>query len=887
MLATSVDEMRQLRTIVQSLVNSNLRIRQRYGMDLNKSLSALSTLKEKPKIRDTFEANPALNQLILQISSHVKALFEMLSVQVGSQHRFRLLNSGDLWPRVTPLALVRCLASTSQVQFGSHMRDAVIDYSYAIASLQRVRRIARIKQEGNDQRLASELENSGHTTWSLRDIPDWLLLEIEGDITIREDQVEVAQTTISPASGKNSLVQMNMGAGKTSVIVPMVAARLANSRQLCRIIVPRPLLLQMAQLLQSRLGNLLGRTIKHLPFSRRTPTNPDTTKSYRLMHQQIMDGSGIMLCLPEHLLSFKLSGVQRLADKRIPEAVSMINMQNWLDSFSRDVLDESDFTLAVRTQLIYPSGAQSTVDGHPHRWKTVEVLLQMFADLVWNLKDEFPKGIEVVRRSTEGFPTCFFLRKEVEDTTVSRLGMALSHGHGSLLPIYDLSPRDKTALERFLSRPVCTREDVNRIMNLFHDRDVAMQNTLLLRGLLVHRLLILALSKRVNVTYGLHPNRDPIAVPFHSKGVPSDQAEWGHPDVAILLTCLSFYYDGLQEKQIRQALEYVLRSDDPGAEYDRWAQESSSLPSALRSWNAINLDDEIQIQEVWKHMRFNKTVIDHFLNTFVFPKYAKQFETQLRASGWDIPLMRSAPTQQKASNKENVPMITSKATVAKPEQGSQVMTTGFSGTNDNRFVLPMTIEQRDLSTLHHTNAEVLSYLLQPRNRRYLLIADAFKRRISEKCFLEILAKYKIRMLIDAGAQILEFDNLDLVKAWLEVDPSSPAAVYFNAENKAIVRYRFGHEVPLLASPFADDLGDCLVYLDEAHTRGTDLKMPKNATGALTLGPGQTKDHTVQGESIVFAIEARPAALMKKHRAWSMSVASEYKIQFSEFVLCLN
>lgn len=58
-------------------------------------------------------------------------------------------------------------------------------------------------------------------------------------------------------------------------------------------------------------------------------------------------------------------------------------------------------------------------------------------------------------------------------------------------------------------------------------------------------------------------------------------------------------------------------------------------------------------------------------------------------------------------------------------------------------------------------------------------------------------------------------------------------VYFR-DNKPIVLYRQGRQVPLLASPFADDLGECLVYLDEAHTRGTDLKMPAMASGALTL-----------------------------------------------------
>jgi hypothetical protein len=53
-------------------------------------------------------------------------------------------------------------------------------------------------------------------------------------------------------------------------------------------------------------------------------------------------------------------------------------------------------------------------------------------------------------------------------------------------------------------------------------------------------------------------------------------------------------------------------------------------------------------------------------------------------------------------------------------------------------------------------------------------------------------------------------------------------------------------MPLLASIYAEDLGDCLVYLDQAHTRGTDLKISAYARGALTIGPNQTKDETVQG-----------------------------------------
>jgi hypothetical protein len=214
------------------------------------------------------------------------------------------------------------------------------------------------------------------------------------------------------------------------------------------------------------------------------------------------------------------------------------------------------------------------------------------------------------------------------------------------------------------------------------------------------------------------------------------------------------------------------------------------------------------------------------MNHFVFPAHAKQFDIKLQASAWDLPLF---------SRNEHDKTLT------------RARTTGFSGTNDNRMMLPLTIQQSDLPSLSQTNAEVLTYLLQERNRAYHLVARAGKRS-SEIQFLEQLRDNKIRILIDAGAYILEMSNEDLVKTWMDIDTAPQVAVYFGADNRAWVRYRGTKaRVPLLATPFVDNLDNCLVYLDEAHTRGIDLKLPQHARGALTLALGQTKDHTVQGE----------------------------------------
>lgn len=238
--------------------------------------------------------------------------------------------------------------------------------------------------------------------------------------------------------------------------------------------------------------------------------------------------------------------------------------------------------------------------------------------------------------------------------------------------------------------------------------------------------------------------------------------------------------------------------------------------------------------------------------------------------GWDIATpLRATKTIVEKNLKEN----TKPGAAARRPIGGvpTALTVGFSGTNDNKTLLPLNVLQNDLPGLSHTNAEVLTYLLQPRNRGYIAACDVRGRRLNERAFLQMLKVQGIRMLLDAGAQILELDNIALAKTWLEVDSEAEAAVFFGEDERARVVYRDGKIQPLAASPYLDNLGACVVYLvsfscsirtfiltqlasmltsgmfqDEAHTRGVDLKMPPQAVAALTLGVMQTKDHTVQG-----------------------------------------
>ncbi|PYI00251.1 hypothetical protein BO78DRAFT_439495 [Aspergillus sclerotiicarbonarius CBS 121057] len=811
--ARHIDE---LEVILKQMTASSRPLRKEYAEDLLASLKALTTREE---IYSNIPAPKGIQSSVIESSMNMNTQLGVICDSLASNNtQYKWLQLGQLWPCLSATTLLPMVRSRGSVRFGTGMREAIIDYGVRITVLQRLLRMEDAHKKNDVRRIKDEEQNQGHGNWNPNDHSDWLLFEIDANILIRDDQIGVARATMSPTPRSNSVLQMNMGKGKTSVILPIVACAIANGQALARLVVPRALLVQTAQILQARLGGLVGREICHLPFSRKTPLDETTIQTYRDLYINFREQMGIMLTQPDHILSFKLSGLQALADNRLAAARNMISVQSWLEKFCRDVIDESDFTLAVKTQLVYPSGTQLPVDGHPYRWKVPQALLGSVQAHLHELQVDFAQSIEVFSRPSGGFPFIYILRPDVEYALHERLVADICDGKIPFLPA--VRGESKDAVRFFLLRDVIPESAANAAYRAFPGHPSAVHVLHIIRGLLVHGILSVCLRKRWNVQYGLHPRRDPVAIPYYGKGIPSDQAEWGHPDVAIMLTCLAFYYSGLTIDQLRQSLRRVLQSDDPPGGYARWTHRSSSLPMRLRQWNLINADDEAQVRQIWSHLRYEVIAINDYLNAFVFPVHARKFQYKIQASGWDIP----HSTQ--------------------PSSGVS-LTTGFSGTNDNKRMLPLTIEQRDLPELFHTNAEVLSYLLQTRNRGYLVAASSNGKRLSEVEILRKLKALKIRILIDAGAHILELDNESLVRQWLKVDHEAPAGIYFNADNKAAVIYRNGKQVPLLASPFADDLSSCLVYLDEAHTRGTDLKLPVSARGALTLSLGQTKDHTVQ------------------------------------------
>jgi hypothetical protein len=480
----------------------------------------------------------------------------------------------------------------------------------------------------------------------------------------------------------------------------------------------------------------------------------------------------------------------------------LVKTQDWIAGNARDLIDESDYVLSPKSGLTFPSGNVSAPDGSPARWGVSQGVLKLVAKHLPALKSKFPQSIEIVLRDG-GYPTLHFLRRDVEEELMKQLTRSLASGHeADIISLQGLSHGERALIRKFLTDPIVSKEDTTAITSVFREDPDSGKRLLLLRGLLVQRILLLALKKRYNVQYGIDPRRAPIAVPYISKGTPTELSEWGHPDVAILLTILAFYYNGLSFEQVRQSLINISKTDDPVRVYDSFIQDTD-IPESMRDYENVNEDDGFQIETLWQHIRYSTTVVDYFLNHFVFPRHAKQFSIKLQTNAFDLPLTSSDP------------------------KIIGVRTTGFSGTNDNRDLLPSNCPQTDLKSLQHTNAMVVTYLLSERNRAYHVACNSSGSRLTELDLLRTLKHHKIRTLVDSGAMILELSNVDVAKAWLEIDDHAQAALYFNSKNEAIVRYRQGREIPLIISNITS-FENIIVYI------GTYLTCQPHKTKWLTL-----------------------------------------------------
>lgn len=768
----------------------------RYCLDMVQSLKSLEESSQEIQFVSGDDNEPTLHSMLQdavdRYQVHTETSLALINAAFLAKATLtdKLAHDASMWPRMSPTGLLQHLFGSRAIS--SEWIRALIQYGTAIAKIQHCRRALALIE--NPSELLKELLNRGHVGWNAEEYPEWLLFEIENNIFIRPTQAQIAKEMLSPSSGSNCCYQMNMGEGKSSVITPIIAATLAKGLLLPRVIVLPALAAQMFHIMRQKLGGMLNRRVVSLPFSRSVQLSSAQAVAVHKIYEKCLLEKCVVLCQPEHILSFDLMSIEKsLADSDHLLGSQLVATQQWIDRNTRDLLDESDEILNVKFELVYTIGMQNSVDFSPHRWVIAMTVLGILQDCLKTrleeLQENFPDGFQIHQYDAGEIPRLQILQSQAGEMLLEMVVHQILNTGLPGFPVWTFEPEEKQELFEYISDvdkpPPCSSPKLAALFNLEHSRKML----LLLKGLFAHGVMLFIFQhKRWRVTYGHDFSRSFLAVPYRAKDLPSLRSEFSHPDVTVILTCLSYYYEGLSDEQMFLCFEALLESDSPESEYDFWISQQIECPVAFRQLSGINLRDRSQcLEKVFPLFHRSKTVIDFYMARLVFPREMKEFPQKLSSSGWDI------------SRTTHHPM------------------TGFSGTNDSRYLLPLSVTQADIPEMVHTNATVLDCLLQSHNT-YSIIPDPG----DTNSFLELVvaAEPQIRVILDVGALVLDLRNAEVARTWLKrvQSPDVEAVIFFDDADELVVLTRDGRVQSLQESPMLKQMDKCLVYLDEAHTR---------------------------------------------------------------------
>lgn len=843
-----------LNSVIGSLEDTA--VRSKYGTqyltDLRESLAALVSRDGDgpPSITVTADAR---SSYLRSCTEHLYKVYGILEAAVAPPTCPGGTRLTCQRPRVSPTFFLQQLSRSRWHHLTEEWKACIVKYAVMLTALQRAERMTQITEP---QDLVNELSNPGHQNWDPAKHPEALLMQVESGFLIRPAQAQIAAQMQHPPDGNNAVMQLNMGEGKSSVIVPIVAAAVADGQQLARVIVAKPQFKQMTQMLISKLGGLLDRRVYYMPISRSLKLDDAAALRISDMLRDCMSSGGILLIQPEHILSFQLMTPECYILGRQGVGKQLMSTLDFLEQNARDIVDESDENFSVRFELIYTMGTQRPIELSPDRWLVLQQVLDVVVLLAPGVVKDLPLSLDYHPGVPGSFPRIRILRPDAGTLLRQRLADHICK-HG--LDAFQVSRQPEAirkAVHSYITKARLRAAEISAVEDSLFWTEVTKPPLLLLRGIIGCGVLEFVLGqKRWRVNYGLASRTPPtmLAVPYRAKDSPSLRSDFSHPDVVIVLTSLSYYYGGLSDNDLFTAMGHLMEADQSDVEYQAWVRDANGLPASFRQLQGINLKDRpLCTSVVFPAFRFAKSVVDFFLSHIVFPKQMKEFPHKLSASRWDIGKSKARPV------------------------------TGFSGTNDSRCVLPTDVHHIDHPDQKHTNALVLEYILQP-NNRVELMEPAKPHASDAEHLLATVSQLTppIQVILDVGAQILELNNIEVAKAWLKKHGANKeAAVFVDDDDELRVVDREGRVDLLRSSSFSTRLDSCLIFLDEAHTRGIDLRLPSHYRAAVTLGAGLTKDRLVQacmrmrklgkGQTVVFCISQEIQAKIVERTAVTRS-----------------
>ncbi|KAE9037067.1 hypothetical protein PR001_g7199 [Phytophthora rubi] len=693
---------------------------------------------------------------------------------------------------------------------------------------------AKRRAELSDSQLIEELMNVRE--WESSEFPYWLAFEVEGRLQIRHEQFVIARHLIE---SPGTVCQLNMGRGKTRVILPMLFLYFTQSRdpRVVRAHFLGPLLSEARAFMHRYLSaSTASLVMLEQPFNRKICLDARRLEGIRDAIRELKTHGGIQIIAPEHRMSLELKRLEQSDDSIVEILDEILDNSQFLD-----VLDECDALLHHKYHMVYAVGTAIALENGIERWNAAEALLRVLTSTKPTSRVAKLLKTPLMACTVPDYASRLGAFDGTRlNTVVARTEPLREELKGALvLDLIDDAPFDfmwlstlgggnagKSLVKVIVDPSVSLEDALGDHMQRFSPYS---SQLLALRGLIAFGVLEHCMEKRYRVEFGLPPlgsRPKKIAIPYRAADIPSERSEFSHPDVCIVLTLLGYYHNGLSDDEVKEAVRMLLRLDI-SEQSKRYGQWFSSVESGLGDEDKktlsdvrhISLSDARQFATLCRVYKFCMETINFYLNTCVFPRDTQQYPQRLSRTAWNL-----------AAGDSNI---------------------GFSGTNDNHrlFPLPVTQQEPDDPSLRKTNGEMIDKIVKVTQGYEVIRPSPEKSPIPWQSILLYAVDKGSQALIDTGALLAGVANHDAAQFLLQQPDFKFAGVTYYDTREAfncwvIVEKHRRLVMPLKSASMQEK--ETFVIFDEARSRGSDMKLPHEASALLTLGPKLTKDKLMQG-----------------------------------------
>lgn len=473
--------------------------------------------------------------------------------------------------------------------------------------------------------------------------PEMLVFECLDNKLIRPDQGKTLQrlttkiiTKNDEIAYRNEIEQKIMGAGKTILLLPLLALKKATGRNLSMVVIPLKLLANNLNDIRSLTKKLFGKSGYPFLFDRDTDCSIFHLQSMYEKLQEVIVNREYVLTTPESIESLQLKYIE-LLDKEslsIEEEKAVLALENILNLIQKQgdaLIDECDTSLDPKNELNYTQGQIQNVSAD--LFKNILMIYRFLDKVELGVAPE-KYTLKQVMMGQKGIPTEIEWDKALEALTRN----LIDHKDGILNPVaVRLTVEQKTLLLRYI---------MNDNLSEIPDFVLSSENKEVIGlvkgeiGLFRH-----CLKNKFNEHYGFPKSPDfegsrEIAIPYAANNTPNERSQFGS-----IYEIINYSIQAQKQKErLSLPLIYQLVADfQTMASYEvmnslgKVSIENTQVGLVFeklthKKLNIIDLNNELQMQTLQKEFTENEEVNDYVLQKYVLPDI-KQYASVQRANG--------------------------------------------------------------------------------------------------------------------------------------------------------------------------------------------------------------------------------------------------------------